>query len=126
MGVTTAKDIIFGRLKLEKEGPGYIHFNRQCDEEYFLQLLSEKPVYRTSKGQLIKEYIKVRPRNEILDLWVYNLAAITILSPNFEKILENRAASQTQQPQPLPQMPPSPLKPLKPKRRSWVRDWDVF
>jgi len=126
VGVTTAKDIIFGRLKLEKEGPGYIHFNRQCDEEYFLQLLSEKPVYRTSKGQLIKEYIKVRPRNEILDLWVYNLAAITILSPNFEKILENRAASQTQQPQPLPQIPPSPLKPLKPKRRSWVRDWDVF
>ena len=95
VGSSTAKDIIFSRLKLEKAGAGYMHFNLQCDEEYFLQLTAEKAVYRLVKGFAIKEYIKVRPRNEILDLWVYSLAAHAILNPNIDKILKELAQNQS-------------------------------
>jgi phage terminase large subunit GpA-like protein len=89
VGTFAAKDVLFGRLKIEEPGNGYIHFNKTCDDEYFEQLLSERHVVKQVKGFSVKEYVKIRERNEILDLWCYNLAAITILQPNFEKIEQN-------------------------------------
>jgi len=139
IGTTTAKDIIFSRLKLEKPGPGYMHFNMQCDEEYFLQLTAEKAVYRLIRGFAVKEYIKVRPRNEILDLWVYSLAAHTLLNPNIDKILkelaqnqskkaQNEAKSALNQSKTLENEPKSIENKPKPHFRrfrtsSWVKGW---
>ena len=40
-------------------------------------------------GFPIRYYKKLRERNESLDLRVYNLAALEILNPNMERIMEN-------------------------------------
>ena len=40
-------------------------------------------------GFPIRYYKKLRDRNESLDLRVYNLAALEILNPNMERIMEN-------------------------------------
>ena len=81
VGTDTAKKIIFARLGTEEFGPGYMHFDKDCDEEYFKQLTAEKliPVYH--KGVLIKrKWEKIRARNEALDLEVYCLAALEYLN----------------------------------------------
>ena len=86
IGTDTAKDVIFGRLKLDDPGPGYCHFPDRYPEEYFKQLTAEKKFRRYEKGKLKTFYKKTRPRNEALDLRVLNLAALTILNPNFDAI----------------------------------------
>lgn len=88
VGTDTAKDTIFSRLKLEQPGGGYCHFPAHYPDEYFTGLTSEKLVKRYSKGRSTKQYIKKSSsaRNEPLDLRVYNLAALKILNPVFEKL----------------------------------------
>lgn len=80
VGVDTAKDRIFARMKIPAAGPGYMHLPDFAEDEYLAQLTSEKAVrrYRRGKGT-IREYIKTRARNEALDLEVYNLAALYVL-----------------------------------------------
>jgi len=89
VGVDTAKELVFARLNIEEQGPGYMHFNRKCDEEYFKQLTAEKQVTKFNKGFPTKVWVKVRPRNEALDCEVYSLAAVTILNPDLAKVSEN-------------------------------------
>lgn len=81
VGTDDAKSTHFSRLKVTKPGPGYCHFPMERDEEYFAQLTAEKLVRRYRKGQVIKEWIKTRPRNEALDCRIYATAAIKILNP---------------------------------------------
>lgn len=77
VGVDTIKDVIYGRLKISEPGPGYIHFNGDCSEEYFRQLCSEKVRTRYSKGFPIREWVRVDgARAEILDGWVYAYGAL--------------------------------------------------
>ena len=40
-------------------------------------------------GFPVRYYKKIRERNEALDCFVYNLAALEILNPNMERIMEN-------------------------------------
>lgn len=81
IGTSTAKTVIFARLKIEDYGPGYMHFNMLCDEEYFRQLTAEKEVPVYEKGVLKrKQWIKTRARNEALDLEVYALAGLDYLN----------------------------------------------
>jgi phage terminase large subunit GpA-like protein len=93
LGVDTAKEVIYQRLKIEFAGAGYVHFPRElergCDENYFKMLLSERRVLKFEKG--IKKWLwqKVFKRNEGLDTFVYALAALEILNPNFE-VLKQR------------------------------------
>ena len=86
VGVDPAKDIIFQRAMLKDDAPGQMHFNMHCDEEYFLQLTAEKAVIKKRRGFEVREWQKVRPRNEILDLWVYALATLYILAPQWEAL----------------------------------------
>ena len=81
VGVDPAKDIVFSRL----EGDSF-HFSFACDEEYFLQLTAEKAVEKKRRGFEYREWQKIRPRNEILDLWVYALATLYILNPNWQAL----------------------------------------
>jgi len=84
VGSATCKDILAGRLKLKKVGHGYIHFPNSLDMEYFRQLLGEKvTVNRSGKRQWTP--IPGR-RNEAMDLYNYNLAALRILRPDWEAI----------------------------------------
>ena len=83
IGVDTAKDQIYSRLKLEEPGPGYMHFPMTHDEEYFRQLTAEK-IINTGKKRFYK---KTRARNEAIDLQVYNSAALAIINPNINRII---------------------------------------
>lgn len=74
LGTDTAKDHLHNRLRLAS-GPGAMHFNAALDEDFYEQLLVEKPLVRWHKGRQIREWIKPNgARNEVLDCTVGNLA----------------------------------------------------
>lgn len=89
VGVDQAKSTIFGRLKIAEFGSGYMHFKQEtCDRVFFDSLTAEKLVTKFSKGFPKRSWVKIRPRNEVLDTSVYSYAALKIKNPNFEKIGE--------------------------------------
>src|SRR5579863_2788848 len=80
IGVDTAKDTVFSRMKIAAPGPGYLHLPAWIDDEYLEQLTAEKAVRKYKKGVgAVREYVKLRDRNEGLDLEVYALAALRML-----------------------------------------------
>lgn len=88
IGVDTLKDTLFSRVRTKKPGPGYMHFAVQrpdryngFDAEYFAQLGAERKVRRRKRGsrETVLEYVKIRERNEAIDLEVYALAALHLL-----------------------------------------------
>ena len=75
VGTDTAKDLIFGRLKLEKPGPGYIHFSNELPLAFYNGLTSEvRRTVRTTKGEFSR-WVQVTQRNEPLDTLVYAIFA---------------------------------------------------
>jgi phage terminase large subunit GpA-like protein len=56
------------------------------DREFFAQITAEKRVKTYKHGFPVPIYKKTRPRNEALDCWVYAIAALEILRPNFKAI----------------------------------------
>lgn len=134
VGTDTAKDTLFSRFKLDQFGPGYCHFPKkdEFDDEFFAQLTSEERRTKYDKGiSLGYYYRKVRARNEGLDLYVYNLAALTILNPNMQAISESMQAKQTKAAapaKPIKEIDPAPKpghQPFAQKSRgsSWVNRW---
>lgn len=90
IGTATAKNIIFSRLAIDEYGPGYMHFPNTLDEEYFKQLTAEKRVSVYEKGiEVRKKWVKIRSRNEALDIEVYNLAALDFINVNLEAYSRN-------------------------------------
>ena len=81
VGVDTAKELIYRRLKIDEPGPGFCHFpmGQAYDEEYFAQLTAEKAITKYRNGRPRVEWVKQRARNEALDCRVYALAAVRIL-----------------------------------------------
>lgn len=112
VGTDTAKDTIFSRLKIVDFGPGYMHFPNidRYDAEYFAQLTAESRVPKYHKGVPIGTvYKKLRARNEVLDIRVYNMAILAILNPNLagmKRKMDANARKKTDNPQdkrdPLP------------------------
>lgn len=73
----TAKESIFTRLKMQHPGGGYVHIPNWADDEFIAQITSEKAIRKYIKGRgTIRQWVKTRERNEILDLMVYSLAAL--------------------------------------------------
>ena len=138
IGTDTAKDVIFSRLRRKTAGPTYMHFPEGTSDEYFAQLTGEKKVRELVNGRPVYRYKKTRPRNEALDLEVYNLAALQslgrIVFDNIHKWVkkieveaqtmpDGTAAEDT--PDPLPEggdEPPPPRRPQK-RRSRWVDGW---
>jgi phage terminase large subunit GpA-like protein len=57
-----------------------MNFPTGTSDEYFAQLTGEKKVREARRmGGRVYRYKKIRPRNEALDLEVYNLAALQSL-----------------------------------------------
>ena len=76
IGTDTAKEKIYGRLKIVEPGPGRMHFPLGLPDEYFKQLTAERMVKRYARGYLKRVWEKdAADRNEALDLEVYNYAA---------------------------------------------------
>lgn len=86
VGVDTAKELHYARLKIDEPGPGYCHFPMKRDEEYFRQLTAEKQVIKYHKGYPARTWIKTRTRNEALDVRVYAISAFHILNVNIDSV----------------------------------------
>lgn len=96
VGSDTVKDLLYGRLKHNEPGYGYIHFHSMLNSDFFAQLTSEKKVTRISKGRTFKEWIlPAGKRNEALDCAVYAYCALQFYMSKFHrqtfwKQMENR------------------------------------
>lgn len=94
MGTWEAKDLINQRLRMSPNDDGsfpdgYMHFNKNYDEEYFRQLCTGIPtiVYEVVNGELeeVKKFLnEPHFKDEALDLSVGNLAAFRLRHWNFE------------------------------------------
>ena len=82
----TVKTTLFGRLRHNDPGPGYLHFHARLDLEYFQQLTAEKQVVKFVKGFPVREWVK-KPsaRNEALDCMVYAYAALHRLYQRYDR-----------------------------------------
>ena len=93
LGVDTAKDMVYSRLRVAAPGPGFMHFPDSIDLEYCEQLCSERAVRRWDKKRgVVRQYVKVRERNEAIDLEVYALAMLHILGPGYLKRIPSLAS----------------------------------
>ena len=88
VGVDSAKELHYARLKIDGHGAGYCHFREEMDDEYFRQLTAEKRVVRYHKGYPKNEWKKTRTRNEALDVRVYAIAALAILNVNMDSMFK--------------------------------------
>lgn len=81
VGTDTIKTTLFGRLKHNEIGPGYLHFHMDTTTEYFEQLTAEKQVMRYNRaGFPTREWVKkASARNESLDTLVYAYAGLQYL-----------------------------------------------
>lgn len=79
VGTDTAKDLIFGRLKVTQFGPGFIHFSKELSVEFYNQLTAEVRVLQRTAGGEQYRWVPVRKRNEVLDCTVYALFAAHML-----------------------------------------------
>lgn len=88
LGVDAGKSLVMGRLNIDSEGPGFVHYPRQpeygFDENFFMQLCAEVFERKFEKGAIKCSWRKIRERNEALDCAVYATAAMELLNPNFE------------------------------------------
>jgi len=90
IGSDTAKEKIYGRLKISTPGPGCMHFPLGLPDDYYKQLTAERRVSKYHRGYLKHVWEKdAGERNEALDLEVYNYAAAIyagVTRANWDKI----------------------------------------
>jgi len=136
VGVDSAKELIYSRLKLEEVGTGFMHFPMAYDEEYFQQLTSERKVAKNNKGKTVYVWEKSRPRNEALDCRVYATAAFGLRNYDLtameaRQVAKSGAGQPTQaqadaapRSEPI-EARPNPVKPGRGKLRgsSFVGSW---
>lgn len=86
VGVHSIKNIIYYWINQKEEESGYMHFSsKYCNKDFFEQLTAERLVTKKEHGRRIVKWEKIRERNEVFDLYVYNYAALSILNPPMEK-----------------------------------------
>lgn len=86
VGVNLAKSELYGWLRQSRlEDPkeplptGWMHWPGDYENEWFRQLTAEQLVTKTVKGFRRSEWVKIRERNEALDLHVYNRAMAALV-----------------------------------------------
>jgi phage terminase large subunit GpA-like protein len=120
IGVDTAKDVLFSRMRIAEPGPGYMHFPLSRSDEYFRQLTAEKLITRYHKGFARREWVKIRPRNEALDVRVYAMGALGILNLNINAIAD-RVMMKHENPPEEKQSPPPKRNPRQ--TGGFVQSW---
>ena len=93
IGVNDAKDTLMHRLHIENPGPGYVHFPKDRELDWFEQLTNEIVKKKFFKGRLIREWTprKDGVRTEALDCRVYAYAALRGLIRNYRLDLNTTA-----------------------------------
>jgi len=88
VGVDTAKEQLYARLRITKPGPGCIHFpaGGAYDAEYFAQLTAEKVMTRYRNGRPYRVWEPTRERNEALDTYVLAHAALKSLPVRLDAV----------------------------------------
>ncbi|QKS73166.1 phage terminase large subunit family protein [Paenalkalicoccus suaedae] len=95
IGVDVGKDQVLSRLRATTEQHGYCHFpndpTKGYDQDYFKGITSEHKVIRSKGGQTKHVWEKKRghARNEPFDIRNYATAALEILNPDIDKIIES-------------------------------------
>lgn len=111
MGSDTVKGVLYGRMKHNEPGPGYIHFNASLDDEYFKQVTSEKQITRYVKGFPVRDWVKkAGARNEALDCFVMAYVALQWLYTRYHRsrIWEQLGKMVGQKP-PVPEVEKKPI-----------------
>jgi phage terminase large subunit GpA-like protein len=112
VGVDSAKGIVLKRLSnmIKGESPE-IHLNLDFTHEHCEQITAEMRATKFRRGFEVREWIKTRPRNEMLDLWVYLLAVLYIVNPSWKALDEQRQ--------------PNAEKKVKPRTqgKAWATNW---
>lgn len=79
IGTDTAKDLLYGRLRVNQPGAGCVHFPKGLPQEFYEQLTAEgRVLQRTATGEQYR-WVKRRLRNEVLDATVYALWCVQML-----------------------------------------------
>lgn len=74
VGTDTAKDLMFGRMRVTQPGPGYVHFSAELPDAFFAHLTAEARVpVRTAAGYATRWVNVNRRRNEAWDCTVLAL-----------------------------------------------------
>lgn len=127
VGVDTAKELHYARLKIDEPGPGYCHFPAVRDEEYFKQLTAEKLITKYHKGYPRRTWVKTRTRNEALDVRIYAIAAFAILNINMDSLARRFYANIERRNVPDEETKPVKPHPLvaakKPSRGGFANNW---
>ena len=130
VGTDTIKATLFGRLKHNKPGPGYIHFHAEAGHDYFKQLTAERQVVRYVKGFAIREWKKkAGDRNEALDCFVYSFAALNFLYMRYNRatIFEQFSRKLGSVPVKAQKTEPAPIESVyRPQRQRKVRPSSSF
>jgi phage terminase large subunit GpA-like protein len=119
IGTDTAKAEIYGRLRTEQPGPGYVLLSRLLPPEVFEQLTAERLVTKYVKGRPRLEWVKPNGRrNEALDCAVYALAGAHFAGIDrwkegdwlkWQNRVEERSLFDEAPPAPAPQAGPAPM-----------------
>ncbi len=105
VGVDSAKEAIFARLRVDPGRPGYMHLPDDLDsgyeERWASQLLSERIETTRVRGQLVRRWVLPHgARNEALDCRAYALAALRSMNPNWPALLAQTVRTATPRPPP--------------------------
>jgi phage terminase large subunit GpA-like protein len=115
VGHDTIKATLYGRLRHEKPGPGYIHFGSASTDEFLRQLTPWKVQIKYVKGQAVRDWVKpANARDEMGDCTVYAYAALQLLGRRF-----NKGTMWDQLEQQLSVTAPKPS-PIERKRTGWL------
>jgi phage terminase large subunit GpA-like protein len=112
------------RLRVPEPGAGYVHFSESLNDEYFKMLTAEKVVLKYHKGFAKRTYIKIRPRNEALDCFVYSMAAYAILNVDINAMARRIESEREIEQDDVKSTPNRQKKPFVPKTgRGFLNSW---
>ena len=124
LGVDQGKTILYGCLKIEEPGPGYIHFPARpvFDDEFFEQLTAWKRVTRIRGTRPVGVWVQKKARDEAMDCHIYARAALRLAEIDLEARERRRNAPEKDTPS--PEENPLIAKAAKKRRRGgYVGGW---
>lgn len=113
VGVDSAKALIVTRLAPTSQSR--IHLNTDVTLEMCQQLTAEKRITKYRRGFAHRQWVKVRERNELLDLMVYAFAVLNILRPAWTALERRVGRVETKQEENKPK--------VRRYRKGWARNW---
>jgi phage terminase large subunit GpA-like protein len=121
VGVDTAKDAWYARLRTPEPGPGYCHFPTAYSEHYFEMLTAEQVRTKFIKGRPQREWFcPSGRRNEALDIRVYALAAL-LARPIDWASLSRSSGPPVEAPRAAPREAPASSFINRPSGSPWIR-----